>query len=181
MVHFVTMATSIHNTNSKCHMKYYLFYRNPESIKHYKSYFKNAIYKKQCFSKGNNLAVVRYSPFLTSCSQVPNREWVPVFLMQSVKTRMFNHSIRLFKFVFDRHRFTSVRLSSNSSACIANTLRVLIACYMFTPVRRVHYLSSSISPVKGRIGNHIRKGRGLILLVTGPAIINHLSTNYTEF
>ena len=45
----------------------------------------------------------------------------------------------------------------------------------------MHYLSSSNSPENVRIGNHIRKGRGLILLVTGPAKINHLSANYTEF
>ena len=45
----------------------------------------------------------------------------------------------------------------------------------------MHYLSSSNAQVNIRIGNHIRKGRGLILLVTGPAKINHLSANYTEF
>ena len=45
----------------------------------------------------------------------------------------------------------------------------------------MYYLSSSNSPVKVRIGNHICKGRGLILLVTGPVKINHLSANYTEF
>ena len=66
-------------------------------------------------------------------------------------------------------------------ACIANTLRVLIVCYVFTWVRHVHYLSSSNSPVNVRIGIHIRKGRGLILLVTRPAVINHLSAIYTEF
>ena len=44
----------------------------------------------------------------------------------------------------------------------------------------MHYLSSSNSPVNVRIGKHIHKGRGLILLVTEPAEINHLSANYTE-
>ena len=66
-------------------------------------------------------------------------------------------------------------------ACIANTLWVLIAHYVFIRVRRVHYLSSSNSPVNIRIRNHICKGRGLILLMTGPAEINHFSANYTEF
>ena len=66
-------------------------------------------------------------------------------------------------------------------ACIANTLRVLIARYMFTPVSYMHYLSSGNSPVNVRIGKHIRKGRGLVLLVVGPVKINHLSANYTEF
>ena len=67
------------------------------------------------------------------------------------------------------------------AACIANMLRVLVARYMFTPVSCVHYLSSGISPVNIRIGKHIRKGRELVLLVTGPAKINHLSANFTEF
>ena len=67
------------------------------------------------------------------------------------------------------------------AACIANTLRVLIARYMFTPVSHMHYLSSSNSPVNVRIGKHIRKCRGLVLLVVGPVKINHLSANYTEF
>ena len=58
---------------------------------------------------------VRYSSFLTSCSRAPICEWVPVFLVHSIKTCMFNHSTRVFKFVFDRYRFTSVRSSSNSS------------------------------------------------------------------
>ena len=66
-------------------------------------------------------------------------------------------------------------------ACIAITLRILIARYMFTPVSHVHYLSSGNSPVNVRIGKHICKGRGLVLLVIGPAKINHLSANYTEF
>ena len=52
---------------------------------------------------------------------------------------------------------------------------------MFTPVSYMHYLSSGNSPVNVRIGKHIRKGRGLVLLVVGPAKINHLSANYTEF
>ena len=55
------------------------------------------------------------------------------------------------------------------AACIMNTLRVLIACNVFTRVCHVHYMSSSNSPVNVRIGNHICKGKGLILLVTGPA------------
>ena len=60
------------------------------------------------------------------------------------------------------------------AACIANTLWVLIGCHVFTWVCRVHYLSSSNSTVNIRIGNHIRNGRGLILLVTRPSKINHL-------
>ena len=66
-------------------------------------------------------------------------------------------------------------------ACIAITLRILIARYMFTPVSHVHYLSSGNSPVNVRIGKHICKGRGLVLLVIVPAKFNHLSANYTEF
>ena len=44
------------------------------------------------------------------------------FLVHSIKTCMFNHSTRVFnhsthvfKFAFDRHGFTSMHLSSNSS------------------------------------------------------------------
>ena len=58
---------------------------------------------------------LRYSSFLTSCSRAPNRKWMPVFLMHSIKIRVFYHSSHMFKFVFDCHRFTHVRLSSNSS------------------------------------------------------------------
>ena len=65
------------------------------------------------------------------------------------------------------------------AACIANTLWVLIRSSLC--VHTSHYLSSSNSPVNVRIGKHIRKGKGFILLVTGPAVINHLSANYTEF
>ena len=57
--------------------------------------------------------MIWYSSFLTSCSRAPNCEWVPVFLMHSIETRMFNHSTCVFKFVFDRYGFTSVRSSSN--------------------------------------------------------------------
>ena len=67
------------------------------------------------------------------------------------------------------------------AACIANTLWVLIARYVFTRFCCVHYLSISNFPVNVRIGKHICKGRGLIPLVTGPVVISHLSTNYTEF
>ena len=56
--------------------------------------------------------IVWYSSFVTSCSQAPNRESLSVFLMYSIKTCVFNHSTRVFKFVFG---FTSVRSSSNSS------------------------------------------------------------------
>ena len=45
----------------------------------------------------------------------------------------------------------------------------------------MYYMTSSNSPVNVRIGSHICKGRGLILLVTRSAIINNLSANYTEF
>ena len=97
-------------------------------------------------------------------------------------TRVFNHSTCMFKFVFDRHRFTSVCSSFNSNGMhyeyitsSDSLLRVL------TSSSHALYLSSSNSPVKVRIGKHICKGRGLILLVTGPARINHLSANYTEF
>ena len=57
-------------------------------------------------------------------------------------------------------------------ACIAITLRILIARYMFTPVSYVHYLSSGNSPVNVRIGKHICKGRGLVLLVSYRASEN---------
>ena len=59
---------------------------------------------------------IRYSSFLTSCSQALNCKWMPVFLMHSFKTCMFNHSAHVFrvKFVFDRHRFTRMYSSSNS-------------------------------------------------------------------
>ena len=43
------------------------------------------------------------------------------------------------------------------AACIANTLQILIARYVFTRVRRVHYLGSNNSSVNVRIGNHICK------------------------
>ena len=76
---------------------------------------------------------------------------------------------------------TQVQLTVTRAACIANTLRVLIALYVFARVSHMHYLSSSNSPVIVRIGKHTRKGRGLVLLVTGPAKINHLNANYTEF
>ena len=109
----------------------------------------------------------------------PNCEWVPVILVHSIKTRVFNHSTcmfnrstlifnhstRVFKFAFDRHRFTR---TLTWVACIANTLRVLISRYMLTWALCLHYLSSSNSTVNVRIGNHICKGRWLILLVTGP-------------
>ena len=128
-----------------------------------------------------------YSSFLTSCSWPLNRKWVPIFLMHSIETHVFNHSTcvfnhwtRVFKLV-DRHRFTSMRLSSNSSGMHCkyvtssdSSLRVHMVCL-------VHYLSSSNSPVNVRIGKLICKGRGLILLVTGPTVINYLSANYTEF
>ena len=86
---------------------------------------------------------VRYSSFLTSCSQAPNHKRVPVFLVHSIETCMFNHSTRVFnqsthvfnhstsvfkhstcvfhhsthvfKLVFDYHGFTSMHSSSNSS------------------------------------------------------------------
>ena len=54
-----------------------------------------------------------YSSFLTSCLRAPNHEWVPIFLVHSIETRVFSHSTCVFKFV-GRHGFTSVRLRSNS-------------------------------------------------------------------
>ena len=91
----------------------------------------------------NPLSFIRYSSFLTSCSRALNCEWVPVFLVHSIKTCVFNHSTRVFNhstcmfyhsprvfnhstcvfyhstymfmFVFDHHRFTSICSSSNSS------------------------------------------------------------------
>ena len=44
----------------------------------------------------------------------------------------------------------------------------------------MHYMTISNSPVNVGIGNHICKGRGLVLLVTWPAKINNLNANYTE-
>ena len=96
-------------------------------------------------------------------------------------TRTFNHSTHVFKFVFDCHGFTSVGLSSNSSGMHCEYITSSDNRYMLIQVHRMHYLSSSNSPVNVRVGNHIRKGRGLILLVIGPAKFNHLSANYTEF
>ena len=101
-------------------------------------------------------------------------------------TRVFNHSTCVFKLVvFDHHGFTSVPLSSNLSSMHCeyvtssdSLLQVLISRYMFTRVCRMHYLSSSNSPLNFRIGKHIHKGRGLILLVMRPAKINYLSANY---
>ena len=141
------------------------------------------------------VSYLRYSSFLTSCSRAPNRKWVPIFLVHSFETHVFNHSTRMFhhstrgfnhstrvfKFVFDRYGFTSMCSSSGMSSMHCkyvmssdSSLRVHTNCH-------VHYLSSSNSPVHVRIRKHIRKGRGLILLVTGPAKINHLRANYTEF
>ena len=107
-------------------------------------------------------------------------KWVAVFLMHSIKSCMFNHSTRVFNHltcVFTQLACSSLYLivtglltctwALTQAAYIANTLWVLIACYVFIRVRHAHYLSSSNSPVNFRIGNHICKGRGLILLVTG--------------
>ena len=116
---------------------------------------------------------IRYNSFLTSCSRAPNIEWVPIFLVHSIETCVFNHSIhvfnywtRVFKFV-DRHWFTRVHSSFIPAVYIANTLRHLIVHDMFTQVHCVHYLSRSNSPANIRIGKHICKGRELIHLVTG--------------
>ena len=81
------------------------------------------------------------------------------------------------KFV-DRHGFTGVFSSFNSSGMHCE---YVMSSNSLLRVHTSHYLSSSNSPVNIRIGKHIRKGRGFILLVTGPAVINHLSANYTEF
>ena len=129
-----------------------------------------------------------YSSFLTSCSCALNHKWVPIFLVHSIKTRMFNHSTRvfnhttrMFKFVFDCHGFTSMCSSSNLSSmhCKYVTSSDSLLCVHTSLLHVLFELCSSNSQIK--IGNHIRKGRGLILLVTRPAKINHLSTNYTEF
>ena len=65
---------------------------------------------------------IRYSSFPTSCLQAPNCEWMPIFLVHSIETRVFNHSTRVFnhstrvfKFV-GRHGFTSIHSISNSSS-----------------------------------------------------------------
>ena len=102
---------------------------------------------------------------------------MPVFLMHSIKTCVFNHSTHMLIVT----GLLACARALTQAACIANTLQVLIARYVFTRVHRVQYLSSSNSPVNIRIGNHTHKGRGLILLVTKPVKINHLSANYTEF
>ena len=101
-----------------------------------------------------------------------------VFFSCTLKTCMFNHSTRV---LIVTGLLGYARALSQVACIVVNTLQVLIARYVFTRVCCVHYLSSINSPVKVRIGNHTRKGRGLILLVTLPAKINHLSTNYTEF
>ena len=89
---------------------------------------------------------------------------MPVFLMHCIKTHMFNHSTRVFKLVIVMG-LPVCALTLTRAACIANTLQVLTAHYVFTRVRHMHYLSSSNSPVLIRIGNHTIKGRLLILLV----------------
>ena len=113
-----------------------------------------------------NIIKLWYSSFITSCSQAPNRKWMPVFLMHSIKTHMLNHWNRVFKFVSDHHRFTRVRSNSNSSGmyCEYVTSSDSLLC-AFTRVCRMHYLSSSNSPLPIRTGNHTRKGRALILLL----------------
>ena len=70
---------------------------------------------------------------------------MPVFLVHSFKSRVFNHSTCVFKFVFDCHVFTCVQSSSNSSGMNFEYVTSLIACYVFTRVCRMHYLSSSNS------------------------------------
>ena len=73
-------------------------------------------------------------------------------------TQVFNHSTRVFKFVA-RHGFIlACTRALTRVACIMNMLRVLIARYVFTRVRCVHYLSSSNSPVNVRIEKHICQG-----------------------
>ena len=107
-----------------------------------------------------------YSSFLISCSWAPNLKWMPVLLVYSTKTHLFDHSTHVFKFVFNHHWFTRVCTQALTQVvCIANTLQVLIACYVFTQVCNMHYLSTSNSPVPVRIGNHTPKCRALILLV----------------
>ena len=81
---------------------------------------------------------------------------MPVFLVHSIKTRMFNHSTHLFNFVIIMGLLVCTQ-ALTQAACIANTLRVLTARYVFTLVCRVHYLSSSNSPVPVRIGNYTSK------------------------
>ena len=132
-----------------------------------------------------------YNSFVTSCSRALNCEWMPVFLVHSIKTRMFNHSTHMFTCSITQLACSSLYLivtgllvcaqALTRAACIMNTLWVLIARYVFTRVCRMHYMTSSNSSVNVRIGNHICKGRVLILLMTRPARINYLSANYTEF
>ena len=103
-----------------------------------------------------DLIILRYSSFLTSCSRVPNCEWMPVCLMHSIKTRVFNHLTRVFKFVIVMGLLACTQALTRA-ACIANTLWVLTARYVFTRVRCVQYSSSSNSSVPVRIGNHTSK------------------------
>ena len=132
----------------------------------------------------NHINDIRYGSFLTSYSRALNHEWVPIFLVHS------NWNSCVYACLITELACSSLLIvmgllacarALTRAACIANTLRILIAHYMFTQACCVHYLSSSNSPLNFRIEKHIRKGRRLILLVTGPAVINHLSTNYTEF
>ena len=73
--------------------------------------------------------------------------------------------------IFHRLNFCCIRRwpwnprNLHTAEISVRTVWVLIAHYVFTLVRRVHYLSSSNSPVAVRIGNHTHKGKALILLV----------------
>ena len=82
-----------------------------------------------------------------------------------IRNQVRNHGDLKSRMLFSKVSYPSGLLACSRAitraACIVNTLRVLIARYVFTRVSRVHYLSSSNSPVKVRIGKHICKGRGL--------------------
>ena len=87
------------------------------------------------------------------------------FLVHSIEAHVFNHSTRMLSLYLMFMGLLACAWALTRVAYIANTLQVLIAHYMFTNVCRVHYSSSSNSPVSVRIGNHTSKGRTLVLLV----------------
>ena len=73
-------------------------------------------------------------------------------------TCVFNHSTRVFKFVAHHGFILACTQALTQAECTVNMLRVLIARYVFTRVRCVHYFSSSNSPVNVRIEKHIHQG-----------------------
>ena len=94
-----------------------------------------------------------------------------------VDQAMFKHH-KTFCILYGCSNASAIDCNSSSMHCEHVTSSDSSLCV--TRVSHMYYLSSSNSPVNVRIGKHTHKGRGLVLLVTGPAKINHLNANYTE-